>query len=296
MSEFKEVKLTGGALHKPKSRKRVTTTRKNRQDGGDNSGALLQLSAQSAHSPVDPSVQAKAMNAAQQAADALAKFGPDKIQQNGGDNSGALLQLATIPNMGGPMNTQAFANTFRSQVAQVLENNFGPDKSQQFGGKKMRGGDGIAGTIQLSSSRAPVLPGSPEPVPVISGVDPSQPSPVGGSRATTRLVLAPPKRKTRIALKSKKLKGGSESSMQNKNNTPPMPGGTRKARKIHLRVKGVTMRLAKAKKAKRQAMSAPISDVKARLESAGIIKKGSKAPEHMLRNMYADLLITKKGL
>jgi len=296
MSEFKEVTLTGGALNKPKSRKRANTTHKNRQNGGVMSGALLQLSAQSTHSPVDPSVQAKAMNAAHQAAEALAKFGPDKIQQNGGDNSGALLQVASVPNMGGPMNTQAFANTFRGQVGQILENNFGPDKSQQFGGKKLRGGDGIAGTIQLSSSRAPTLPGSPEPVPVISGVNPSQPSPIGGSRSTTKLVLAPPKRKMRITLKSKKHKGGSDSSMQGKNNTPPMPGGTRKARKIHLRVKGVTMRLAKAKKAKKQAMSAPISDVKSRLESAGIIKKGSKAPESMLRNMYADLLITKKGL
>lgn len=287
MSDFKEVTLTGGALEKQKSRKRSATTRKNRQDGGVMSGALLQLSAQSAHSPVDPSVQAKAMNAAQQAAEALAKFGPDKIQQNGGDNSGGLLQVASVPNVGGPMNTQAFANTFRSQVAQVLNDNFGPDKSQQFGGKKMKGGDGIAGTIQLSSSRAPILPGSPEPTPVISGIDPSQPAPVGGSR----LILAPPKRKTRIALKSKKHKGGFE-----KNNVPPMPGGTRKARKIHFRVKGVTMRLAKAKKAKKQAMTAPISDVKSRLESAGIIKKGSKAPESILRNMYADLLITKKGL
>jgi hypothetical protein len=77
-----------------------------------------------------------------------------------------------------------------------------------------------------------------------------------------------------------------------------MAGGshTRKARKIHLRVKGVTSRLAKAKKAKRQAMAASIGEVKTRLEKAGIIKKDSKAPESMLRTMYADLLITKKGL
>jgi hypothetical protein len=77
-----------------------------------------------------------------------------------------------------------------------------------------------------------------------------------------------------------------------------MAGGshTRKARKIHIRVKGVTSRLAKAKKAKKQAMAAPIGEVRSRLEKAGIIKKGSKAPESMMRTMYADLLITKKGL
>jgi len=63
-----------------------------------------------------------------------------------------------------------------------------------------------------------------------------------------------------------------------------------------LRVKGVTARIAKAKKAKRTAMTAPISEVRAKLEAAKVIKKGSKAPEAMLRTMYADLLITKKGL
>jgi hypothetical protein len=73
-------------------------------------------------------------------------------------------------------------------------------------------------------------------------------------------------------------------------------GITKKARKIHLRVKGVTARLNKAKKAKKTADSTPLSILKLRLEKAGIIKKGSKAPESMLRTMYTDLLITKKGL
>ena len=139
-----------------------------------------------------------------------------------------------------------------------------------------------SGVIQLRSSEAPTLPGSPPAVGVVSGISPEQPAPVGGGR----IVLAPPKRKTRIALKAKKA------------NAPSHAGGapTRKARKIHLRVKGVTSRLAKAKKAKKMAMAAPISEVKTRLESAGVIKKTSKAPEPMLRTMYADLLITKKGL
>jgi hypothetical protein len=56
------------------------------------------------------------------------------------------------------------------------------------------------------------------------------------------------------------------------------------------------MRLAKAKKAKRTAMAAPIGEVRSHLEAAKVIKKGSKAPESMMRTMYADLLITKKGL
>jgi hypothetical protein len=289
-ANVKEFKITGGALAKPRMR-RSNTTRKNRQNGGDNSGAEMQLVAQQVP---NVSMQTYGKEFTAQVRDVLANnFGPSKIQQ-GGDNSGALMQLAQVPQMGGPINTQQFAKEFHSAVGDALTQ-FGPDKAQQFGGKKnQRGGDGIAGTIQLSANRTgvpPTLPGASEPTPVVSGVNPSQPAPVGGG-----LKLLPPKRKTRIALKAKKHRGGSESVLGDKNNVPPIAGGTRKARKIHLRVKGVTARLAKAKKAKKTAMAAPLGEVRSKLEAAGVIKKGSKAPESILRGMYADLLITKKGL
>lgn len=219
-----------------------------------------------------------------------------KNRQEGGDNSGALMQLAPVSAATGQGLPQPTADgietAFRAQVGDIMKTQFGPDKIQQFGGRKrgQRGGDGIAGTIQKSANYAPTTPGNPTPAAVVSGINPSQPAPIAGG---SRVVLAPPKRKTRIALKAKK--GGSTSGLDDK---PPMPGGghTRKARKIHLRVKGVTSRLAKAKKARKTAMNAPLTTVRSRLESAGVIKKGSKAPEPMLRNMYADLLITKKGL
>jgi hypothetical protein len=211
--------------------------------------------------------------------------------QKGGDNSGALMQLAgqSTKDFANP-DVQQLASAFAGTVNQAMATSIGPNKIQQFGGRrKQSGGDISAMAVNQASTRAPTVPGSPAPTPVVSGISPSQPAAVGGAR----FVMAPPKRKTRISLKAKKHRGGSESL----DDVPPMPGGgTRKARKIHLRVKGVTSRLAKAKKAKKVAMSSPLSQVKARLESAGVIKKGSKAPEHMLRNMYADLLITKKGL
>jgi hypothetical protein len=301
MSDFKEFRVTGAALKMPGGGRRKGT-RKNRkegQEGGDNGGALMQLSAQSV--PNMPS-GADAAGVAQQLQDTVktlmaGTFGPKGTAlQAGGDNSGALVQLKDVPQMGGPMNTQAFQTAFRAQAAQALAQ-LGPDSAAlQTGGKKQKGGDGISGTIQLSANRAPTLPGYPEPSAVISGINPEQPAP---AQAGGKLVLAPPKRKTRIALKAKKHRGGSESAA---GNLPPGPalttGGahTRKARKIHLRVKGVTSRLAKAKKARKTAMNAPLTEVRTRLEGAGVIKKGSKAPEPMLRNMYADLLITKKGL
>lgn len=291
----REFRLTGAAADALSGggRKRRATTRKSRQKGGVQSGALMQLVAQSAPAgSVDQNAQVHAMAAANAAASALRQIGGPAammVSQRGGDNSGALLQIASYPNMGAA--PEDLPQQIQSAALQALKS-FGPEKAQQMGGRKgQQGGDVTAGGIQLSSSRGPTLPGAPVPTPVISGVDPSQPAPVGGSR----LVLMAPKRRTRIALKSKKHGGGAGEPI---GNIPPGPaiGGTRKVRKIHLRVKGVTSRLAKAKKAKKLAMAAPIGAVKAKLEAAKVIKKGSKAPETMLRTMYADLLITKKGL
>jgi hypothetical protein len=236
-NDAREFKVSGGALRQ--SKKRSTRTRKNRQDGGDNSGALIQLAAQSA--PVG---------------------------------------------MTADSNAQALATKFAGQVASITSTVIGPKHIQLFGGKRsQKGGDSTGATVNLASTRStPVAPGAPGPQATVSGISPSQPAPVGGA---AKLVLSPPKRKSRIALKAKKSvqqevkKGGST---------------TKKARKIHLGVRGVTSRLARAKKAKRSAMTAPIGEVRSRLESAGVIKKGSKAPEAMMRTMYADLLITKKGL
>jgi len=220
-------------------------------------------------------------------------------KHRGGDSSGTLMEVAGH-NAPAPQNT---STQYASAVKSALDGNFGPAKIQQFGGKKQNGGNSTGATINLSSTRS--TPGVSY-TPVTSGVSPSQPATVGGG-STGGLVLAPPKRKTRISLKPKK--GGSTSI--NLGDVPPVAGGsgsgsgsgisgssgrTRKARKIHIRVKGVTARIARAKKAKKEAMSAPISVVKGKLESAGVIKKSSKAPEPMLRTMYADLLITKKGL
>ncbi len=286
MSEFKEVRITEDAMPKVGGRRR-RGTRKARQEGGDNSGGLMQLAAQSAPAgSIDPTAQSLAAQMQGQVKNILAgNFGPNK--QWGGDNSGALMQLdaQSVGKMGTPN-----INALAAQSRAMLEQSFGPDK--QWGGKKQRGGDVVASGVVLASSRAPTLPGAPPATAVVSGINPEQPAPVGGGR----VVLAPPKRKMRISLRQKK-RGGSV-ALGELSNTPPQPGGghTRKARKIHLRVKGVTSRLAKAKKAKKTAEAAPLSEVKHKLEAAKVIKKGTKAPESMLRTMYADLLITKKGL
>ncbi len=98
------------------------------------------------------------------------------------------------------------------------------------------------------------------------------------------VVLKPAKKQVRVALRAPK-RGGAEQAQ------------TRKApRRIRLGVKGLKTRLNRAKKAQHHAQTTALPIIKQRLVRAGVIKASSKAPESMLRTMYADLLITKKGL
>lgn len=153
--------------------------------------------------------------------------------------------------------------------------NFGPDSMQ-------KGGTGAGISTSMSSTTAP---GNASMAVPYNSVTPTTQAPAviaGGSHVR----LAPPKQRTKITLKAPK-----KNAMKIQKDI-----GTKKIRKIALRTRGVTSRLAKAKRASHDAQKAPISLIKSRLEKYGVIKKGSKAPEPMLRTMYADLLITKKGL
>ena len=216
----------------------------------------------------------------------------------GGDNSGALLQLAG----------QAAANTYKAmqpdQTAKAYATAFQVAKAQlpllqaakQTGGNDptvmaakalsqlpmlqatgQKGGN-TGATVNLASTRSVTTPGASQPLPGVSGKPMEDLAPVSGGAITLR------SRKGKISLKApKKLKI-----------TPSAT--TRKARKIKVGVKGLKTRLNRAKKAHNHAQTMAIATVKQRLVKAGVIKATTKAPEHMLRTMYADLLVTKKGL
>lgn len=205
----------------------------------------------------DDIAQASAVKAAALTTTALRSFGPDAIQKGGN----------------GP---QDMANA--TSIAANALKNFGPDQIQA-GAQK--GGTGAGISTALSSTTAP---GNASSVVPYNSTTPSTQAPAviaGGSHVR----LAPPKQRTKITLKAPK-----------KHAKAHKDASTKKIRKIALRTRGVTSRLAKAKRASSDAQKAPISLIKTRLEKYGVIKKGSKAPEPMLRTMYADLLITKKGL
>ncbi len=71
------------------------------------------------------------------------------------------------------------------------------------------------------------------------------------------------------------------------------PNTTRKARRIKLNVSNLTHRFTRAKKVKDDTEKKPMESVREYLVQKGVIQAKSKAPEKMLRSMYADFMLLK---
>jgi hypothetical protein len=68
---------------------------------------------------------------------------------------------------------------------------------------------------------------------------------------------------------------------------------TRKARRIKLNVSNLTHRFTRAKKVKDETEKKSMDTVRDYLVQKGVIQAKSKAPEKMLRSMYADFMMLK---
>ena len=122
--------------------------------------------------------------------------------------------------------------------------------------------------------------------------DPStvqQPQPQQGG-IQTKLVLNPPKRReTRLLLK------GPKTPQQQQHQEKP----TRKnVRKITLGLRGLTVKINRAKRLHKKVGDMKKDDVRKLLIEKGILKAGKKEPpEALMRQMYSDyLILTSKGL
>jgi hypothetical protein len=74
--------------------------------------------------------------------------------------------------------------------------------------------------------------------------------------------------------------------------TPDAPPSTQpapqKSRKVQLGMRRLRKTVTKARKIKKTAAQLPIAAIRAELVKEKIIKESSKAPEHILRQMYVD--------
>lgn len=159
------------------------------------------------------------------------------------------------------------------------------------GGSRKRQSGGAEGThvISKSTDQAP-LPAPPPPPsvhsaanakPLVAGVAPEQPGPTslippsqhGGK---PKLVLDPSKKKQAHLIPSK-AHPKSKSTATRKN-----------GKKIRVSLSGLGKRMTRHKSIQKEAKQVKLEDIKKSLVEAKLVKIDTKAPESMLRQMYAD--------
>ena len=158
------------------------------------------------------------------------------------------------------------------------------------------GGGASPGTIdQMSASHLPSpAPGSmPAAAPVGVNTPPMQtaaPVKTGGAAAPpVRVVLAAAKKK-----KSNVVLAAAAKAVAPLTHAHTKTKKVKVARKVRVSMAGLSRKINKAKDIRKKATGDSIEEIKKSLEKAGLIKKDSKAPETMLRQMYADFMMLKK--
>lgn len=186
-------------------------------------------------------------------------------QQHGGTSPGTIVQLQ--------------AN--KAPDAPAL----GPDAVSQA---KASNASALAKTTTNSSSASPSAP-APTIPPQVAAAASATAQGGGKDKKAVKVILAGGKKKAgKVILspaKVKKLPGAPQSADKAK---------TRKvAKKIRVSLHGLNKRVTRANHIRKEATKQPITDVKKTLVSAKLIKPDSKAPEDILRKMYADYMMLK---
>ena len=174
-------------------------------------------------------------------------------------------------------------------------------KTQEAGGRKgskrktvkkmelpitKEGGGGTSpGTItQIVSSHVPTTPGSPEPIGINSNLTkvgaPVQTA--GKASNPVKVVLAAAKKKKVVLAAAKPVVPA------------PKTRKAKAARKVRMSMTGLSRKIKVAKTIRQKATGDTIDEIKKALVKAALIKTDSKAPEPMLRQMYADYMMLKK--
>jgi hypothetical protein len=183
------------------------------------------------------------------------------------------------------------------KTIQLTSGTEGGGKSRKAGKKqsvnktyKIGGGSTSTGTLtQLQTSR--VTPGTevaglPSPVGVDSPLTATG-SPVGGAsaKADIKVVLAAPKKKAaKLILKPAKQAVAASAAKTRK---------VSHSKKVRVTISSLSKKIHQAKDIRKKATDSTITDVRKSLEKAGLIKVGSKAPDTMLRQLYADYMTLK---
>lgn len=169
----------------------------------------------------------------------------------------------------------------------------GRSKTLKVEASREGGGSANPGTyVQLVASR---VPGSNagsavDPVGVDSALtDKGAPIQVmgksgGASQKPMKVVLAEAKKKGKVILAAAKPPTASASKTRK---------ATGHAKKVRVTISNLGKKIHMAKEIRKAASGSSMEDVKKILLKAGLIKAGSKAPDAMLRQIYADFMTLK---
>lgn len=144
----------------------------------------------------------------------------------------------------------------------------------------------LAKTVTNSSSASTTTPAPTIPPQVAAAASANQ----TGGKKPVKVILAGGKKSTKVILsptKIKKLPGTTPSQSTDKAKTRKV------AKKIRMSLHGLGKRVTRANHIRKEATKQPIAEVKKILVSAKLIKETSKAPEDILRKMYADYMMLK---
>ena len=138
---------------------------------------------------------------------------------------------------------------------------------------------------QLASTRVAPVENPVEPVGMNSALTQkgnSLTQTAGAASNPVKVVLGELKKKPKVVLAAAKTK------------LAPQTRKVKAARKVRVSMVALSRKIGKAKDIRTKASGDKIEDVKKALQKAGLIKAESKAPETMLRQMYADFMMLKK--
>lgn len=189
------------------------------------------------------------------------------------------------------------------EAAKSLASESEPTKTRRRG-RQQKGGQA---PVQVSRLDAPSFTPLPR-VPVAASAPlAAAPSPVTtappqeqrGGRKDVKVILDKTNHKTRklilapkkvIKLPSGPLAKGTGEAVKKYSHAKTQ----KVARRIRVSVAGLNKRVNRAKTIKKESQVMPIEKLKKELETAGLIKAGSKAPETILRQMYTDFQVLKQ--
>lgn len=154
----------------------------------------------------------------------------------------------------------------------------------------MVGGTSPGTLVQLNTTRAPGSEADVKPIET-TGLKPTA-APVlsGGATKDVKVILAPKKKTAKVVLSKSKKKVIQAVALA----AATVANKTRKvAKKIRMSISSLSNRMTRAHKIRKESKEMKIEEIKKVLKQANLIKESTKAPDSILRQMYADYLLLK---